>query len=451
MRGSTAPDGAAIYNTSTGTLVMEDSVIWRSGNVDGQPIPVHGVVFSEGNLTIRNSTISGNKATETAGIWSAGTMSLDSVTVANNEITGGSNAVALVNSGPATIINSIFADSIGGADASCTVVPTGGYNLTETQQSGSACFTDGVNNDFVGQDPMLLPLGNNGGVGFTLTHALQVGSPAIDTGATGLTTDQRGHPRPPGAGDDRGAFEAAAKGILTVRKRATPADGRNFDFALSGGSLTSPITFQLDWGDDSDAVNSSETFVLDAGQYTVTEADSGRMGTRRISCSDANGPVGSFSGNTLTIDLQEAEDVDCTFFNEERFTVAATVSATGNGSGSVACSPAQVWKGETGTCTAVPDAGSLVMKWTGDCSGSGSAVECFLSKITKDQSSEVVFVNCSQICDLDKDSDVDSADLSRISRGRGRSVSRGADHSGDCDMDGRLSGNDVQACKLFLN
>jgi len=386
MRGSTAPDGGGIYNASTGTILVEDSTIWRSGDLDNQPLPERGVVFNEGTLIMRNTTISGNRATVNAGIWNndTGTMTLDSVTVAENE---GDNAgaVALVNRGSSEIINSIFADSINGADVSCTVAPTGGYNLTELQASGAECFTHGVNNDIVGEDPMLLPLGNNGGVGFTLTHALPDTSPAKDSGGTALSTDQRGHSRPSGV-DDRGAFESTSQGTLTVKKQANPADGTDFDFQISGDNLGTPITFQLDQG-DSDGVNESETFIIDVGQYTITEEDSGAMGPVLINCSDANGPIGSATGNAVDIDMPLHGDIECTFFNE----VWYSVSATPIGSGTVSCSPDRVQKGQSSTCTALPDAGFRVLEWTGDCAAAGANTQCFLAKIRKDQSSTVVF------------------------------------------------------------
>jgi hypothetical protein len=55
-------------------------------------------------------------------------------------------------------------------------------------------------------DPQLGPLQNNGGP--TQTLALSFASPAIDTGSTIATVDQRGCPRPVGAAADIGAFEA---------------------------------------------------------------------------------------------------------------------------------------------------------------------------------------------------------------------------------------------------
>ncbi|HUF78353.1 MAG TPA: choice-of-anchor Q domain-containing protein [Thermoanaerobaculia bacterium] len=61
--------------------------------------------------------------------------------------------------------------------------------------------------DLPGVDPLLGPLADNGGP--THTHALLVGSPAIDTTALGVAPpeDQRGVPRPQGPRADIGAFE----------------------------------------------------------------------------------------------------------------------------------------------------------------------------------------------------------------------------------------------------
>jgi len=65
-------------------------------------------------------------------------------------------------------------------------------------------------------DPQLAPLANNGGP--TQTHALMIGSPAIDAGANPFffTNDQRGtgFARVVGTQADIGAFEAPADEIF---------------------------------------------------------------------------------------------------------------------------------------------------------------------------------------------------------------------------------------------
>ncbi|MGH7992053.1 MAG: glycosyl hydrolase family 28 protein [Limisphaerales bacterium] len=99
---------------------------------------------------------------------------------------------------------------------------SGGYNLIG-KSDGSIGFSNGVMHDLVGSiaspiNPLLGPLQNNGGP--TPTVALSTNSPAIDQGNSfGLTTDQRGAPRPfdypsianagGGDGSDIGAFESS--------------------------------------------------------------------------------------------------------------------------------------------------------------------------------------------------------------------------------------------------
>ena len=89
-------------------------------------------------------------------------------------------------------------------------ITDGGHNLSS---DASCAFTavGSMNNT----DPKLGPLADNGGP--TLTMALLPGSPAIDAGsAVGApATDQRGVPRPQGAGVDIGAFEYLYSPVFT--------------------------------------------------------------------------------------------------------------------------------------------------------------------------------------------------------------------------------------------
>ena len=118
----------------------------------------------------------------------------------------------------------ITTGAIGAAGAGCDVFgdfTSQGFNLVSIADDSTG-FTNGVSADQVGSstipiNPLLDVLQMNGG--YTPTHALLVGSPAIDQGNSfGLRTDQRGHKRPQnnssipnasgGNGSDIGAYEA---------------------------------------------------------------------------------------------------------------------------------------------------------------------------------------------------------------------------------------------------
>jgi hypothetical protein len=92
-----------------------------------------------------------------------------------------------------------------------------GYNMSS---DGSANFNSGTSFNFT--DPLLGPLADNGGP--TLTMALSLNSPAVDSGTSvgAPFTDQRGFPRPAGSGFDMGALELNAspiqRPILTINR-----------------------------------------------------------------------------------------------------------------------------------------------------------------------------------------------------------------------------------------
>ncbi len=134
-------------------------------------------------LTIRNSTISGNRAGNGGGIY----LATGGITVENSIIT---------QSSPNDCISSVT-DGI-----------TGQNNLVDNYLSG-AC--SGIASSAVSFfDANLQDNGGN-----TLTHALLPGSNAVDTGTnncpdqngTPLLIDQRGAPRPEGPNCDVGAYE----------------------------------------------------------------------------------------------------------------------------------------------------------------------------------------------------------------------------------------------------
>jgi CSLREA domain-containing protein len=176
--------GGGISNSGFNTATIEDSTI--SGNIVPQVVGINGFAGGINNgsfMVIRNCTISGNRSEDVSG---AG-------------LTGGG---AIRNFGVLTIANSTITDNF--ADKAGGIMNEGTLDLSNTILAGNRVsgygpdiLSDGSTgtNNIVGQDPKIGPLANNGGP--TLTHALLVGSPAIDAGdpafdGANMPYDQRG-------------------------------------------------------------------------------------------------------------------------------------------------------------------------------------------------------------------------------------------------------------------
>jgi hypothetical protein len=149
-------------------------------------------------LEISNSTLSGNSAMYSgAGLVNAGSTIIRNVTVTGN--TAGRGGDGLVNYNSFTLYNTIVAHN---DNLNCEgEIINGADNM---QYPGMTCGST-----IPSADPLLLPLGDNGGN--TLTHSLAVGSPALNTGSNGhaviLLGDQRGYSRIVGETVDLGAIE----------------------------------------------------------------------------------------------------------------------------------------------------------------------------------------------------------------------------------------------------
>jgi hypothetical protein len=191
-------------------LTIESSTI--SGNTAREG---GGVVTGSSNLRIVNSTVSGNSASGGGGgiYFFGGFLRLRLSTVSNNtaSVTGGNIYLVRSFSLPvgAELDHSIMANGspqdLAQQSHPFTVTPTANYSLIENP--GDVVLL-GANN-FVGVDPLLGPLANNGGP--TQTHALLPGSPAIDAGNPAIPspppTDQRGLARIVGPAVDLGSVE----------------------------------------------------------------------------------------------------------------------------------------------------------------------------------------------------------------------------------------------------
>jgi beta-glucanase (GH16 family) len=228
--------GAGIYNGTNAVLTLTDSTVADNTSANQPGGGIYG--FFGSDITIMRSTISGNVSGDVAG----GLRSLGDATIVNSTFSGNVSTAwhgggIFHTDGDLTVTNSTFAENVApagtasgilvatfGAPASATLTNNilqgnGGAFACAIEGGGAATITSGGGNvisdgscnpeatDQSSTDALLEPLADNGGP--TLTHALGVGSAAIDAAGAAAcpATDQRGVTRPQGAGCDAGAFE----------------------------------------------------------------------------------------------------------------------------------------------------------------------------------------------------------------------------------------------------
>lgn len=199
LRGELTLDGVAISDFQSdgvfnqgGNLTVLNSTIANNGDV--------GIFAQIGStVTVNNSTIVGNGA---EGITSDGASSVNNSTIANN----GEAGIFAGPFGNISINSSIVANNNNGNGDLFAFAFGGVLNPTSSLILNSD-FENGVSGNIIGVDPLLGPLGNNGGS--TQTLLLGAGSPAIDAGSNplGLALDQTGANRVFGPQVDIGATE----------------------------------------------------------------------------------------------------------------------------------------------------------------------------------------------------------------------------------------------------
>lgn len=237
--------GAGIHNH--GKLYLYDSTLFNNTvrNNPASPVRWGGGGLTNADLggfaTLVNVTISGNQTDGSGGgIENLGKMGftptggetgpgLINVTLQGNTATGAGGGFYNGPRGRLRAFGTIVAGSPMKAGFNCAsdgatgVFISDGYNLS-SDMSCSAIFnkpTDLPPNTDPKLDPVLL---DNGGP--TRTHALLAGSPAIDAipkANCATEADQRGVPRPQGAGCDIGALEVSAKLTQTITFAPLPA------------------------------------------------------------------------------------------------------------------------------------------------------------------------------------------------------------------------------------
>jgi hypothetical protein len=278
-------DGAGGGIRTLGQAVIERSVIsdnwytgiWNEGQLELRDSlvegnfaerPSSGIVNAEGaSAFITNSTITRNAAYDSGGgIANFGYLSLVNSTVADNKTNGPDSlyGVQVSNAGTAVVANSIISGTSvypGGPPTSDILgdFTSLGHNIIGTiggPVTVATGFVDGVNGDQVGTndapiDPMLGPLGDNGGP--TETLALRAGSPAIDAGGNALALDPDGDPlafdqrgpgfdRIVGGTVDIGAFEAGGIMLYLIDPETdTPVRGLGATDTISQADITNGV------------------------------------------------------------------------------------------------------------------------------------------------------------------------------------------------------------------
>ncbi len=195
--------GGGIMVNNQATLLMTNTTV--SGNrVLGGDGPGAGAgiyVTTGGRAELRNSTVSGNTAHEDSssglgggiGLDDASTLVLESVTVASNSAESGGGIAEDLDFfspiAPTIAISDTIVAGNAGNECDGALVHSGDHNLSD---DATCAFT--ATGDKANTNPVIGPLQVNTGVGRTATHALPLGSPAINAAdpATCKPTDQRG-------------------------------------------------------------------------------------------------------------------------------------------------------------------------------------------------------------------------------------------------------------------
>jgi CSLREA domain-containing protein len=189
-----------------------------------------GGIFGEAgalsHITAVGSTAGAGSAGGAAGTGSPATAGFDGETGAGGDLN------AFTFGGPPDVsVSASIAGNCGGGFAD------GGGNLTLAP--GTPCPGTAV-------DPKLGPLADNGGP--TQTMALGAGSPAIDLikPPCGTAPDERGVPRPQGAGCDAGAYEHAPPSVSTGPASAVTATGATVSGQISPNARST--TWHVEFG-----------------------------------------------------------------------------------------------------------------------------------------------------------------------------------------------------------
>ena len=222
-------DGGGIYNTGGPLLVMNSTFYNNTTAVTGAG---GGIEIVNSAADVSNSTFSENSATYGGGIDIFLNGSITTLNVFNSTFSGNSASDSgggiRNNDGTVTLKNTIVANNVSVVGNCTGAVIDGGGNLQYGGGTDDSCSAT-----IPTSDPKLSSLADNGGPAWTM--ALQAGSAALDAAddSTCVSSpvndlDQRGSPRSVDSQCDIGAFEydaSQAGPVFTVNDIAGADDG----------------------------------------------------------------------------------------------------------------------------------------------------------------------------------------------------------------------------------
>lgn len=328
--GGGAGMGGAIFNAA-GTVTITNSTLAgntakggggasvstnRSGNGSG----FGGAIFNlNGSVTINHATLASN--TVSAGSGGIGgsadggalyTLGMDNVFVSGD---GAGATVGTAAGAKLLAINSLFANSIGGADITGSATAIDGASIDNLFTSGSYV---GPSPQFTSTDTASLALGSladNGGP--TMTIAIGPSSSAYGGGdntaaaSAGVTTDQRSVARPFDANVDVGAFEYSPL-VLVAYNAST--DTLTIT-GLSGAANDITVSAPVDNSVQIDLNGGYATFLLNGAAAADTTNFVVSNGGTRLTINTGNAPAAAFdvglgsAADTLKFSLAAATGV----------------------------------------------------------------------------------------------------------------------------------------------
>ena len=227
-----------------GAIVAYDTATIQDSYFEGNSASSGGAIAGDGApsvISVMNSTFWGNSADDSGtGVYTynGGSLSVTASTF-DDSTTNSTSLIAVDGSASATLEGTILSkDDPNDSTCEGTIGDSGGNLVTGT--CGAVPGTSVVSDDSLGLLPPALNQTYPTNTGTTPTIGLAPSSIAINHYEnTTLNADQRGVPRPQGALDDAGAYEAGGIEFITPPASRSASVGTPFTLSLSATGFDS--------------------------------------------------------------------------------------------------------------------------------------------------------------------------------------------------------------------